>query len=86
MNISAGVGGVPARLDSLATRCSRREKWPYIVGRKLMSRATRPRPMTASTTAAPSGGPSLGREKPSVVTDEPDSTNSSPIGSAPRAQ
>ena len=46
---ATGVGGVPARTSSCETNASRRENSWYIVGRKLMSRATRPSPMVACT-------------------------------------
>ena len=85
-NSATGVGGVPARTSSCETKTSRRENSWYIVGKKLISRATRPSPRVASTNVAAMTGPWRSAAKPSVSNDDPDCSKASRGQSTPSAQ
>ena len=75
-----------ARMNRRETAISRREKWPYIVGRKLISRAINPRPISASKIANSRVGRSPVLRTPSVVIDEPLRTSASRYGRTSSAQ
>jgi hypothetical protein len=65
-------------VSSIATTDSRREKAAFSVGRYVMTRARRPRPIVASANAATAPPTPSGRSKPSVNRDEPLTTTAEP--------
>ena len=72
--ISRPEGGSPARTDNAVTPNSRREKAPYMLGRYVISRANRTRPIAASENETIINQNASGRTNPSVNSDEPDSS------------
>ena len=69
--ISMAEGGDPARTTSISTAASRREKWPYIVGRYEMSSATMPSPRVACENCTSVIGRAMNGVVPKVRNEEP---------------